>query len=176
MIRRFCILLILVRVTLGGWSKKISHMSPCDWVVEDCHNDQHVEDDARGGEEAGKDCDEERVAVVEDKFENLVPKSCVADLDAASLFETDKLILSGLTLNLLHLFQVIQAKWSGILSFWGCSFFLSRSAWLTRFGDQMSCYRFLSWPRARSQTWSTLTFCWGPSGCRGLDPSGGHTF
>ena len=90
------------------WNKKNSHMSPCYRVVEHCHEDQHVEDDAHGGEEAGEDGDEEGVAVVEDKFENLVPKPCVTNFDAASLFETDELILSGLTLKLLNLVQVLQ--------------------------------------------------------------------
>ena len=53
------------------WNKKNSHMSPCYRVVEHCHEDQHVEDDAHGGEDAGKDGDEEGVAGAEDKREDL---------------------------------------------------------------------------------------------------------
>ena len=50
-------------------------MLSCSWVVEHRHEDQHVEDDAQGGEEAGRDGDEERVAVAENKFENVLAES-----------------------------------------------------------------------------------------------------
>ena len=120
-------------------------MLPCYWVVEHRHNDQHVEDDAQGREDAGKDGDEERVAVSKNKFENLFAESCVVERGAASRFEPNQLIFSVATLVHLHLFQVLQGcKWGRVLFF--CGRLVGWSAWLTRFGDETSRYRFLNWP------------------------------
>ena len=83
-------------------------MLSCSWVVEHCHEDQHVEDDPQGGEDAGRDGDEERVAVSENKFENVFVESCVVETGAASRFEPGQLIFSASTLVHLHLFQVLQ--------------------------------------------------------------------
>ena len=121
-------------------------MLSCHWVVEHRHEDQHVEDDAQGGEDAGRDGDEERVAVSENKLENVFSESCVVERDAASRFEPGQLIFSVSALVHLHLFQVLQGCQ------WGCTWgrLGGWSAWLTRFGDQTSCYRILSWPLVRS--------------------------
>ena len=47
------------------------HNSSCSWVVQHSDKDKEVEDDSEGGEDAGEDGDEERVAGAEDKREDL---------------------------------------------------------------------------------------------------------